>query len=214
MNTVVACGLGQSKAGAVTRLRGLTLLLLCAAASSAFAFDEEATSSMVAQPGLTAAERNRPQLEVSASSLPRFENIDGSNRTSRIDMTWLPPRRTALGLSLGMGTVDDSTLPQFGPRNGSPTTLDLGLRWRHTLDGNYRIDVTAWRRLMPPDALTLVQTREPSYGARVEMSLGSGIPKSGLVADRGFVGLQLESGARVTLKRSGGKPMIYYRTKF
>jgi hypothetical protein len=181
------------------------VVLLCSAASGAFAFDEETTSPV---------ERIRPQLEVSASSLPRFENLDGSNRASRIDMTWLPPRRTALGLSLGMGTVDDSTLPQFGPRNGSPTTLDLGLRWRHTLDGNYRIDVTAWRRLMPPDALTLVQTREPSYGARVEMSLGSGLPKSGLVADRGFVGLQLESGARVTLKRSGGKPMIYYRTKF
>lgn len=215
MNSVVACGLGQSNAVAVTRLRAVTLMLLCAAASGAFAFDEETTSSIVAQSGMSAAERNRPQLEVSASSLPRFENIDGSNRTSRIDMTWLPPRRTALGLSLGMGTVDDSTLPQFGgPRNGSPTTLDLGVRWRHTLDGNYRIDVTAWRRVMPPDALTLVQTREPSYGARVEMSLGSGIPKSGLVADRGFVGLQLESGARVTLKRSGGKPMIYYRTKF
>ena len=37
---------------------------------------------------------------------------------------------------------------------------------------------------------------------------------SGLVADRGFVGLQLESGARITVRRSGGKPMIYYRTKF
>jgi hypothetical protein len=34
------------------------------------------------------------------------------------------------------------------------------------------------------------------------------------VADRGFIGFQLESGARVTLRRSGGKPMIYYRTRF
>jgi hypothetical protein len=40
------------------------------------------------------------------------------------------------------------------------------------------------------------------------------VQKSGFVADHGFVGLQLESGARVTLRRSGGKPMIYYRTKF
>lgn len=216
MNALVASGLGQSKAGALIRLRAASLILLCSAATTAFAFDEDTASSIVAQSsGMTTGERTRPQLEVSASSLPRFDNVDGSNRTSRIDMTWLPPRRTALGLSLGMGTVDDSTLPQFGgPRSGSPTTLDLGVRWRHTLDGNYRIDVTAWRRVMPPDALTLVQTREPSYGARVEMSIGRGIPKSGLVADRGFVGLQLESGARVTLKRSGGKPMIYYRTKF
>lgn len=215
MNALVASGLGQSNAVALIRLRAATFILLCSAATSAFAFDENSASSIVAQSsGMTTGERTRPQLEVSASSLPRFDNIDGSNRTTRIDMTWLPPRRSALGLSLGMGTVDDSTLAQFGPRNGSPTRLDLGLRWRYTLDGNYRIDVTAWRRLMPPDALTLVQTREPSYGARVEMSLGGGLPKSGLVADRGFVGLQLESGARVTLKRSGGKPMIYYRTKF
>ena len=214
MNAVVACELGQSNAVAVTRVRAATLIFLCAAATSAFAFDEQTTSNIAAQSDITPGERTRPQLEVSASSLPRFENIDGSNRTSRIDMTWLPPRRTALGLSLGMGTVDDSTLRQFGPRSGSPTSVDLGLHWRHTLDGNYRIDVTAWRRLMPPDALTLVQTREPSYGARVEMRIGRSAPRNGLVAERGFVGLQLESGARVTLRRSGGKPMIYYRSKF
>lgn len=214
MNAVVVCGSSQSNPVAAVWLRTATLIIVCAAAPSAFAFDEESASMVIAQSGMTPAERNRPQLEVSASTLPRFENIDGSNRNARIDMTWMPPRRTALGLSLGMGTADESPLPGYGQRSGSPTNLDLGLRWRHTLDGNYRIDVTAWRRLMPPDALTLIQTREPSYGARVEMSLGGGLPKSGLVADRGFVGLQLESGARVTLKRSGGKPMIYYRTKF
>jgi hypothetical protein len=91
--------------------------------------------------------------------------------------------------------------------------VNLGLHWRYTLDSNYRVDVTAWRRLVPADALTLVQTHQPSYGARVEMQIRP-VQKSGFVAGRGFVGLQLESGARVTLRRSGGKPMIYYRTKF
>jgi len=214
MNNVVACALGPSNAAAVTRLRTATLILLCAAASSALAFDEETASAVVAQGGMTPRERTRPQLEISASSLPRFDNTDGSNRATRIDMTWLPPRRSALGLSLGMGTADDAALPPFGPRNGSATSVDLGLHWRHTMDGQYRIDVTAWRRVMPPDALTLVQTREPTYGARVEMRIGRSAPRSGLVADRGFIGLQLESGARVTLRRSGGKPMIYYRSKF
>jgi hypothetical protein len=66
---------------------------------------------------------------------------------------------------------------------------------------------------MPPDTLTLVQMRQPSYGARFEMQIGS-TPSTGFVADRGFVGLQLESGARVTLRRSEGKPMVYYRTRF
>jgi hypothetical protein len=74
-------------------------------------------------------------------------------------------------------------------------------------------DVAAWRRLMPPDTLTLVQMRQPSYGARFEMQIGS-TPTTGFVADRGFLGLQLESGARVTLRRSEGKPMVYYRTRF
>ena len=127
MNTVAACGLGQSNAVALARLRAATLILLCTAASGVFAFDEETTSIVVAQAEMTSAERNRPQLEVSASTLPRFENIDGSSRSTRIDMTWFPPRRTALGLSLGMGTIDETSLPHFAARNGSSTTLDLGL---------------------------------------------------------------------------------------
>jgi hypothetical protein len=212
MDAVVARGIGRSKAVAIRRRRLAALMLLCVGGSSALALEDDAT--LVAQSGLTPGDRVWPQLEVSASSLPRFDNTDGSNRASRIDMTWLPPRRSALGLSLGMGAVDDTALPAFGPRNGTGVSVDLGLHWRYTLDGNYRLDVTAWRRMIPPDALTLVQTREPSYGARVEMRIGRSVPKSGLVAERGFVGMQLESGARVTLKRSGGKPMVYYRSKF
>ena len=82
---------------------------------TAFAFDEDTASSIVAQSsGMTTGERTRPQLEVSASSLPRVENIDGSNRTSRIDMTWLPPRRTALGRVGGLHRsrrLEDLTAP-------------------------------------------------------------------------------------------------------
>lgn len=213
MNAVVACGIGQSNARTVNRLRVAFFLLLSMCCSGAIALDEEA-AAIVAQSGLAAAERGRPQLEVSASSLPRFDNTDGTNRASRIDLTWLPPRRSALGLSLGMSSAESATLPGFAPRHGSSTGIDLGVHWRYTMDGQYRVDVTAWRRMMPPDALTLVQTREPSYGARVEMRITRSPPRNGLVAERGFIGLQLESGARVTLKRSGGKPMVYYRSKF
>jgi hypothetical protein len=34
------------------------------------------------------------------------------------------------------------------------------------------------------------------------------------VVDRGFVGIRLDRGARITLHRSGGKPMVYYRNQF
>jgi hypothetical protein len=210
MNAVVARGSGQSNAVAGLRPRVALVLILGVTASGAWAFDSEASLS-VAQSA--AGERERLQLDVSASSLPRFDNIDGSTRTSRIDLTWLPPRRSALGLSLGMTSSQGPAFSAAGPYAGAAPRVDLGLRWRYTLDSNYRVDVTAWRRLVPADALTLVQTHQPSYGARVEMQIRS-VPKSGFVADRGFIGLQLESGARVTLRRSGGKPMIYYRTKF
>ena len=87
MNALVASGLGRSNAVALIRLRAATLILLCSAATTAFAFDEDTASSIVAQSsGMTTGERTRPQLEVSASSLPRFDNIDGSNRTTRIDI--------------------------------------------------------------------------------------------------------------------------------
>jgi hypothetical protein len=213
MSPVIACG--PSNEVAVSRLGTVALALFCMA-SPAWAAGDDTAAVVLAQADITApADRNRPQLEVSSASLPRFDNTDGATRTSRIDMTWLPPRRSALGLSVGMVSLDGPVLAPFAPRPGfSPNSVDLGLHWRYTLDGNNRVDVTAWRRLMPADALTLVQTREASYGARVEMRLGGGMPKGGFVAERGFVGLQLESGARLTLKRSGGKPMVYYRSKF
>jgi len=135
--------------------------------------------------------------DVSATLLPRFEP-DGATRTSRIDMTWLPPRRSALGLSVG----------------NTGQSMDVGLHWRYTRDAHYRIDVTAWRRVTPPDAVSLVHLREPSYGARLEMRIGRAPTEPGFVAERGFVGFQLDSGARITVRRSGGRPMLYYRTRF
>jgi hypothetical protein len=102
------------------------------------------------------------------------------------------------------------------PANQGPhiNSFDLGLHWRYTSFGNQRFDVSAWRRMNPVDAAGLIENRESSYGARVEMHLDSA-PRSGLVAERGFLGLQLESGARITLRKGGGgKPMVYYRSTF
>jgi len=64
------------------------------------------------------------------------------------------------------------------------------------------------------DALSMIERHEPTYGARVEMGLGQSRLHKGFVADRGFVGLQLESGARLGVKRVNRAPLIYYRNKF
>jgi hypothetical protein len=182
--------------------------IACLCGTSAWA-QEEAT------PATTPATVTTQVLipEFSTTSLPRFEP-DGGTRTSRVDMTWLPAQRSALGLSLGMTTIDGLGLAVPANLGNTGQSMDVGLIWRYTPDGNYRIDVTAWRRVAPQDAASLIQLRDSSYGARVEMRIGRAPIESGFVAQRGFVGFQLESGARITVRRSGGKPMLYYRSNF
>jgi hypothetical protein len=154
------------------------------------------------------------QMEIFATTLSRLDNFDGSPASTRIGLTWLPPRRSALGLSLGVNNPGGSVSAVAASLAGSAApSLDLGLHWRYTLGSEERVDVTAWRRMTPIDAASLVQSREPSYGARVELRL-TPVTRTGLVAERGFLGFQMEGGGRITIRRSGGKPMVYYRTKF
>ncbi len=153
-------------------------------------------------------------IAISASNLPRFDNFDGSSRTQqRLDMALLSPGRSAFGVTMGIIGLSP-TRPGFnaGAADSLPG-VNLGLQYRYMFDNNRRIDITAWREMgRPNDALSMVQSRDAGFGARVEMQLvGS---RSPLVAERGFVGVQLDGGARIALRRSGGKPMVYYRSKF
>jgi hypothetical protein len=94
-----------------------------------------------------------------------------------------------------------------------PGSVDIGLQWRQAISRQQTIDITAWRRLAPqPDALSLVQQQDTVYGARVEMQLKSTSAKT-FFADK-FIGIQLDSGARIGLKKSNGNPTIYYRNQF
>jgi hypothetical protein len=211
MVPVAARGLGRSNAVARRGARIALLILLCVASFSAAAL-EDPSPSVSAPPTSSGPEpRAAAQMEITATSLPRFDNLDGTARSSRLDMVWLPARRSGLGLALGITNIAGPGLPSMEQAPGPG--LDLGFHWRYPLDRQYRIDVTAWRRMTPSDALDLEQAQRSTYGARVEMRLGS-MPKSGFVADRGFLGLQLESGARITVRRKAGRPMFYYRTRF
>jgi hypothetical protein len=154
-----------------------------------------------------------PRVQVTQTQLPRLDGLDSNTSGPRLDMTVLPRRLTGFGLALGMSGFQP---PQaaLGPSTSPSTNFDVGVHWRHTTDSNYQVDVAAWRRMTPqPDAYTLIQQRQaPTYMARVELNLsGKG---SGLMAERGFIGMQLEGGARVTLGRKNGGTMLYYRTKF
>ncbi|MDB5947641.1 MAG: hypothetical protein JWQ33_2667 [Ramlibacter sp.] len=177
---------------------------------------ETATLSAPLAPGAATGTPAAPAsvIEISASNLPRFDNFDGSHRTQqRFDMALLSPGRSAFGVTMGVTGLSPSRYGFSGAAPDGTGAVNLGLQWRYMLENNRRIDITAWRDVgRPNDALALVQSRDTAYGARVEMQLSG--PRSRFVADHGFIGMQLDGGGRITLRRSAGKPMVYYRNNF
>jgi hypothetical protein len=152
------------------------------------------------------------RLDVQASSLPRMEAQDSGFQGPRVDFSLLPASGSGVGAVFGMSGFAPRTAPPPGMQAVRPS-FDLGLRWSQRVS-HKQLDITAWRRMTTDDdALALIQARQPVYGARIEMNLNSA-HKSGLAVERGFVGLQLQGDARITIKRKNGGPMVYYRTSF
>lgn len=153
-------------------------------------------------------------IEISSSNLPRFDNADGGSRTQqRVDMALLSPGRSSFGVTLGVTGLSPARYAINARPADGVTGVNMGLQWRYVFDNNRRVDITAWREMgRPNDALALIQARDPGYGAKVEMKLASS--RSPLLAERGFVGMRLDGGARITIKRSMGRPMVYYRNQF
>lgn len=153
-------------------------------------------------------------IEISNYSPPRFDNFDGTQRSQqRLDVALLSPGRSAFGVTMGVTGLSPLRYGFTGLAPEGAGSVNLGLQWRYTLENNRRVDVTAWRDVARPnDALAMAQSRDPGYGARVEMQLSG--PRSRLVADHGFIGMQLDGGGRITVRRSAGKPMVYYRSNF
>jgi hypothetical protein len=182
-------------------------LLLAVTASPAVRAQDAASSAALGELRKEAPVR----LEVRTSTLPRIEALDGF-QAPRVDLALLPGSATGIGPVVGL-SMARSEGQAFG-LNAPRSSVDLGVRLSHRPEGKQQIDVTAWRRMnTDDDAFTLAQARQPVYGARVEMNLSTA-RRSGFAAERGFIGLQLESGARITLKRKDGRPMVYYRSSF
>jgi len=153
------------------------------------------------------------RVQVQTSALPRLDAQDGGFQSPRVDLSVTPLNANGSGLGAVLGLASPVAGAQpLGIQ--ARAAVDLGLRWTQRLQSQRQIDVTAWRRLNgPDDAYSMIQMRQPVYGARVEMNLASA-SKSGFALDSGFIGMQLEGGARITVKRKDGRPMVYYRTSF
>jgi hypothetical protein len=142
---------------------------------------------------------------------------------------WWPSSRRWGALALAFGasacgaeTASDRDGPRLSltavPALASPWALpagqDIGLQWRQPIGSERTIDITAWRRVTPVerDALSLIQDRQPHYGARVEMRIANA--RRSFSADLKAIGLQLDNGAKIMLRRKDGNPTLYYRQQF
>jgi hypothetical protein len=192
------------------RWESAAFLALACAVAPAWAQDGGGLPAEV----LLAEARVEPQvrMQVQTSALPRLDAQDAGFQAPRVDVSLFPSPRTGLGAMLGL-SLPRAAGPGLQPP--APGGVDLGLRWTHRLLGQQQIDVMAWRRMNAEhDAYTMTLLRDPTvYAARVELNL-TPVRKMGLAADRGFLGLQLQSGARISIKRKNGGPMVYYRTSF
>jgi hypothetical protein len=203
---------GRSPGPGRIRVVRVLAALVALAACDALATPGEGAPEWGEVVALAATDLPRPQLEVNTAPIPHLHPGDAG--AARIDMTLMPQKRSGVGLALG---VRSRSRPAVGlaPHPPLATAVDLGVNWRYTSESNHRFDVTAYRRAPDRDAISLVESHEPSYGARVEMGLASSKDlRKGFTAQRGFIGLQLEGGARLTIRRKFGGPMLYYRNTF
>lgn len=184
------------------------LLALCVAGPAAgWASDPGQASAEVL---MAEARGDKPamKVEVRSSALPRLDSHDTGFQAPRVDLSLTPASSSGLGAVLGISGFTSSAIP-LGLHSQRPS-VDFGLRWSQK-----QVDVTAWRRMSTPDdAYSLIQARQPVYGARFEMKLAQAGSSNNFRIDRGLLGLQLESGARISIRRKNGGPMIYYRTSF
>jgi hypothetical protein len=193
---------------------GLALVLCAAGPAGAQEADPVAGEVLLAQ-----GPKEPPlRVQVQTTPLPRFDP-DFGYQSPRVDVAVFPSRRRSGGLGAVFGISGFNASPLSPWMLQSPgvwpprASVDLGLRWSQRVQSQ-QIDITAWRRMSAEDdAWHLVQMHQPLYGARVEMNLSAG-RKPGFSAGGGFIGFQFESGARISVKRKNGGPMIYYRTAF
>jgi hypothetical protein len=207
MENVVATG------GRTAGIRELVTLRCIAGLAAAWVLSPAWAQAGPGSPPTAEARAEPPlRVEVQASELPRLEAQDTGYQSPRVDVTLFPSGARGLGAVLGVSGFD-ARQPQLLGLAPQRPSVDFGLRFSQKLQGQHQIDITAWRRMQASDdAYSLVQARQPVYGARFELNL-TPVRKAGFSFDRG-IGFQLESGARISLKRKDGRPMVYYRSTF
>lgn len=164
--------------------------------------------------GVAAAQTVAPhRFDLTVAAEPRV-GLPGRGVPDRLALTgWTQHGNgPALGLSLGLSPHGGVGLNP-GALWAKQPSMDLGVRWRTSLNASWRVDLAAWRRLSaaseaqasPGDGL------QPRYGTSVELQFHS-VPGLGFSPEPRAIGLRLEGGGRLSLRHSG--PVLYYRAQF
>jgi len=169
-----------------------------------------AMSVLVAACGAAAAEGDDEEqpapttrLELSAAPVTR---ADGAQPGKRIEaIGWAGSDAHAFGVALGSQFDRVSATPWQTPQWES--SLNVGVRFRSSLNDHRRVDFAAWREVAG------ATNERPGVSTRIEMQFAS--PRSSVgFSELGAIGMQLDGNAKLQLKIRRGKPMFYYRSKF
>ena len=145
-----------------------------------------------------------PRFELSERTLARLDGPEPGN--TRVEAVgWAERGSNSFGVALGSTLDRPAPVPRLVEQ--ASASMDVGVRWRSTVNSRHRVDVAAWRALSGE-----VDDERPAVTTRVEMQFAA--PRSKSFAELGAVGMQLSGDSRLTLKIRKGRPMFYYRSKF
>ncbi|MDZ5461257.1 hypothetical protein [Azohydromonas lata] len=116
---------------------------------------------------------------------------------------WAAQGDSAWGMSLGAS------------RDGlNPPRPEVGVRWRSRLEGNQRLDLSAWRRITANGAAASPEAQdEAALQTRIELQFTS--PRSSAsLGELGALGVQLGADSKLSMRVRRGGPMLYYRMQF
>jgi len=178
--------------GCVTMCLALLLLVPAGARAQAEAEPEPAALSLVASGPLTMA---------TLVSTPEM-----APRLPKIDLALLAP----VAMLHESRPVDPVRMLQQMQGARTDGSLSLGLLWRPQLTAGHTLDISVWRQVTPVPSLIGALSRDPGYGAQVELQVAS----ERMAALRDLVGFKFSNGARLSLRRKSGQTTITFRMQF
>ncbi len=109
---------------------------------------------------------------------------------------------SASALLLALAAFNAQAVDNEHGANALVPPLRLGPRVQHP------VDPTSWSKPQALNAPKLAHGHPAPHAGRLEAQIST--RNSALSLDRHLLGIDLDNGARITLRRSGGRSMIYY----